>query len=336
MVELGLGVNSIAHGAFGNCNSLKSFICKAETPPYVTNQTLGPSKVDRRYAFINTSLSNIALYVPKSSVSEYQTTSPWSYFGFVKKIGCVLTLTSSKGGSIKFKEDNITDGTVTYDLPNNSKLILLYIPNYGYHIENIKVNNENLGDQIQSSTILNLNDDLVVEAFFAADKYKLTYVVDDSDYITYEIAYGDKVTPETEPIKEGFSFSGWSEIPATMPAHDVTIIGSFIINKYQVTYIIDGEVFATDHVEYGAAIIPPSMEDKEGFTFSGWADVPETMPAHDITIYGNFTSGIAEIMMESKSNVRIYSPNGKKIEKLQKGVNIVVLENGTAKKILVR
>lgn len=169
-----------------------------------------------------------------------------------------------------------------------------------------------------------------------ADKYILKYFIDNEEYKSYEIEEGETITPEPMPTKEGHSFSGWSEIPTTMPAHDVMVNGSFIVNKYQVSYVIDGEVFATDYVEYGATIVPPSVEEKEGFAFSGWADVPETMPAHNITIYGSFTSGIEEIMMANHGNLRIYSPNGKKMSKLQKGLNIVILSDGTVKKVVVK
>lgn len=58
-------------------------------------------------------------------------------------------------------------------------------------------------------------------------KYKLTYIVDGEVYKTYEIEFGSTITPETEPTKEGYTFSGWSEIPETMPDHDVTVTGTF-------------------------------------------------------------------------------------------------------------
>jgi hypothetical protein len=177
---------------------------------------------------------------------------------------------------------------------------------------------------------------VTVSGTFAINSYILSYLVDGEEYRTYEIVFNTAITPEAEPTKEGYTFSGWSDIPETMPANDVTVTGSFIVNKYQVTYIIDGEVFSTEYVEYGATIVPPIVEEKEGFTFSGWAEVPESMPAHDITIYGNFTSGIAEIVMATKNNMRIYSPNGKKINKLLKGLNIIVLADGTVKKIVVK
>lgn len=39
--------------------------------------------------------------------------------------------------------------------------------------------------------------------------------------------YGDAIELIGEPTMEGYVFSGWSEIPETMPANDVTIEGTF-------------------------------------------------------------------------------------------------------------
>ncbi len=51
--------------------------------------------------------------------------------------------------------------------------------------------------------------------------------MDGEEYKVYDVKCGEKVPVEKEPIKEGYIFSGWSEIPKTMPANDVTITGSF-------------------------------------------------------------------------------------------------------------
>jgi len=167
-------------------------------------------------------------------------------------------------------------------------------------------------------------------------KHILVYIVDGEEYKKYEIEEGTSIISEAAPTKEGYTFSGWSEIPEMMPAHDVTVNGSFIVNKYKVTYILDGEMFATNNVEYGTAIVTPTVEEKDGYTFSGWADVPETMPAHDITIYGNFTSGIAEISIDNEAGTIMYTFNGKRINRLQRGVNIVRTSNGKVKKVIVK
>ena len=60
-----------------------------------------------------------------------------------------------------------------------------------------------------------------------ATKYTLTYTVDGEVYKTSQVAEGEAITPEPAPTKEGYIFSGWSTIPETMPANDVTITGTF-------------------------------------------------------------------------------------------------------------
>lgn len=57
--------------------------------------------------------------------------------------------------------------------------------------------------------------------------FNLTYFVDGALYTSYEVEYGAYITPEPDPVKEGYTFSGWSEIPETMPDHDVIVTGSF-------------------------------------------------------------------------------------------------------------
>lgn len=75
-----------------------------------------------------------------------------------------------------------------------------------------------------------------------SEVYSITYLVDGEIYKSYELAEGETIIPEKEPAKEGCTFSGWSDIPATMPAEDVTIEGTF-------TLIKDNIVFADEKVK---------------------------------------------------------------------------------------
>ena len=131
--------------------------------------------------------------------------------------------------------------------------------------------------------------DIVVMGTFTINSYSLTYVVDGEEYKTSTVTYGSAITPEEEPTKEGYTFSGWSEIPDTMPAGDVVVTGSFAPNGYTLLYIVDGEEYKTDSIAYGSTIIPEAEPTKEGYTFSGWNGLPETMPAEDVTVTGTFT-----------------------------------------------
>ena len=176
--------------------------------------------------------------------------------------------------------------------------------------------------------------DVTVTGSFTVNKYKLTYMVDSEVYKSYEIEYGATITPEPAPTKEGYTFSGWNDLPSTMPAKDVTVSGSFTINQYTITYIIDGEVYQTVKIDYNSKITPPTPPEKEGFDFA-WGEYPETMPAHDITITGTYTTGIMPIEMES-GNAKIFTLEGKQVEQPKKGVNIVRMNNGSVKKVVVK
>lgn len=130
--------------------------------------------------------------------------------------------------------------------------------------------------------------DVTITGTFSKGTYKLTYRVDGVDYKIISYNYGSTITAEAAPTKEGYTFSGWSEIPTTMPAHDVTVEGSFSINKYKLVYQVDGVEYKSYEVEYGKTITPEPAPTKEGYTFSGWSEIPVTMPAHDVTITGTF------------------------------------------------
>ena len=176
---------------------------------------------------------------------------------------------------------------------------------------------------------------LTITGQYTINKYKLAYTVDGEEYKSYETEYGATITPERTPTKEGYTFSGWSEIPATMPAHDVTVSGTFTVNKYKITYIMDNKVYKEVMCEYGATVTPEPQPEGVYDTFE-WIGQPETMPAHDVVVYAMYTSGITDYLIDAQQNVRIYAPNGKKLNKLQKGLNIVVQSDGTIKKVVVK
>ena len=179
--------------------------------------------------------------------------------------------------------------------------------------------------------------DVMVTGTFSINKYKLTYTVDGEVYKTYEMEYGATITPEVEPAKEGYTFSGWSTIPATMPAYDVTVTGTFKVNKYKVNYFVDNNPYYTDMVEYGAIITPPNVPEREGYDFA-WVYIPDTMPAYDISIYGQYTikTGIEQIMSNANGDVMIFTIDGKRVDNLKKGMNVIRMKDGTTRKVVVK
>ena len=141
--------------------------------------------------------------------------------------------------------------------------------------------------------------DVRFDAQFSINQYHVTYKVDGKDYGNTETyVFNSDVAIRPVPTKEGYTFSGWKIGTADaenfkMPAHDVTIEGTFAINRYTVTYKVDTEVVGTDVYDFNSDVVIRDVPTKEGYTFSGWkigtADAENfKMPAHDVIIEGTF------------------------------------------------
>ena len=131
--------------------------------------------------------------------------------------------------------------------------------------------------------------DIEIQGSYTVNKYALTYKVDGEEYKVVEVEFGTTIVPEADPVKEGYTFSGWQGLPETMPAHAVEATGTFSINSYKAVFKIGDDVIDTKTIVFGDAVTAPEAPAKEGHTFAGWQDVPETMPAHDIEIHGSYT-----------------------------------------------
>ena len=167
------------------------------------------------------------------------------------------------------------------------------------------------------------------------DSYTLTYMVDGEVYQSFTIKYKETITPIDAPRKEGYAFSGWDGLPRSMPAKDVIVKGYFTINSYTITYVLDGEVYSTETIEYGAKIVPPVIPGLEEYTI--WEDVPATMPASDITIYGKAKDIIDSLTpVLSKGEGDVYDLNGRRLSAPQKGLNIIRMRDGTTRKVMVK
>ena len=166
------------------------------------------------------------------------------------------------------------------------------------------------------------------------DVFTLTYLLDGEVYKEMKVTVGTAITPETVPDKEGYTFSGWGDVPATMPAEDLVLQGTYNINSYMITYRIDGALFKTEMVKYGDPIVPPAAPEKAGYTFE-WLDVPATMPAKNIEIIGQYTTGIGTIHADMQ-HAEWYTIEGRRISAPRKGLNIMRKADGTVKKVMVK
>ena len=61
-----------------------------------------------------------------------------------------------------------------------------------------------------------------------------------------------------------------------------------IIKLPEIIYMVDGKVYKSVLIMIGNPIKPIEYLQKEGYIFSGWSEMPETMPAHDVIVTGTF------------------------------------------------
>ena len=67
------------------------------------------------------------------------------------------------------------------------------------------------------------------------------------------------------------------------------------------------------------------MQNTETATFEGWQDVPETMPDHDLGIYGTMKSVSTQITapQRQEQTLRIYDFQGRRIQQATRGIFII-------------
>ena len=254
-------VTSISSKAFVDCTSLASIKC--ETPDAPT--LLCDTTFEGLTGVLN--LSNVTLYVPSDSEPTYSSADGWKSFinivGFTNAYKATFHIDGEVVATYNIKEGDV----ITYPTEYNKE---------GYSL-------------IWDTNIdIMPSYDITINGTFSVNSYTVTYIVDGKTYATDSIAYGCEIVLRDEPTKEGHTFGGWSEIPSTMPAEDITINGTFSVNSYTVTYIVDGKTYATDSIAYGCEIVLRDEPTKEGHTFGGWSEAPETMSTEDIVISGSF------------------------------------------------
>ncbi len=149
-------------------------------------------------------------------------------------------------------------------------------------------------------------EDITVTAIWEAEPETETYTltidaaggtIDGKEKIVKELKEGEAIGEVSTPVREGYKFTGWDkEIPATMPAEDLTVTATWELEKvptHTVTYYLskgDTTPYATKTFEEGETMVHP-VPEAEGIVFkSEWVDadgnaLPEVMGDNDLVAY---------------------------------------------------
>ena len=87
---------------------------------------------------------------------------------------------------------------------------------------------------------VNADGSTVVEIKYDRNSYRFTWNTDGGSYVEpSDILYDASITLPKEPTKLGYTFKGWANCPATMPAEDTTVTAKWEINTraaYRIIY----------------------------------------------------------------------------------------------------
>ena len=358
-IKIPHSVTSIGASSFAYCNHMTDVYCFAETIASVGSN-----------AFYETPISNITLHVPSTSVATYEATEPWTGFGEIvalssmdvpnQKIGLdgtttvEIDLNNYETNFVAFQMDLTLPEGVGIDktgcslssriTDENQELTIGKLESGDYRITSTSLSltpisgNEGTlltlkltaaedfeGGQatisnIRFSTAESLKVTMSDETFDIdiLKKYKLRYIVDGQEYLTEEVTETTPLTPADEPTREGYTFGGWSEVPETMPDHDVVITGRFYlfgdVNTDEVVDVVD----VVDIARF--VVATPSANFREKL-----ADLNKDLTVNiaDAVVLVNHIAGDQDFAMAP--SIASYDYNQCKLQLLSNGTNTLSL-----------
>ena len=129
--------------------------------------------------------------------------------------------------------------------------------------------------------------DITYTAQWQVNAYALSFDSDGGTPVdTIVQNYDTALVPPTDPSRTGHLFVGWMPaLPDSIPPHDAHYVAMWQRCDYTLQFDTDGgNALSPLRSPYGAALVPPSPPQREGFNFLGWEpQIPTYMPAYDLT-----------------------------------------------------
>ena len=192
--SFGTGLQTIGTEAFSDCTAVTKIVSSCDVPPVCGDQALADINV-----------WDCTLYVPEEYIDAYYFADQWCDFFFIE--GAEYNLRFIVDGEV------YVENRVKY----NQEIELPADPvKEGYTFLGWRYDGAELPERMPAA-------DTEFNALFKANDYTLTYIVDGDVYETVTVACDSEITPVDAPEKDGYIFSHWEGLPATMPAGNMEV-----------------------------------------------------------------------------------------------------------------
>ena len=336
-ITIGNKVQNIYSNTFSDCSQLDTITCLGSVPPTVDGniETIDPN--------------TCKLYVPNNALMDYILAPVWGTFLQMEGIDVnyQLTLQMNEGGEISCNNHDYTD-TTELTFAAGAEVSLKLMPDAGYSVSGVWVNDEDYTDQITEDMTLNLTlkSDATISVSFKNAEYVITFVNDDGTILQSEqLEYGEMpiyngATPTKETTAEyEYEFIGWSpEITIVTGEARYTATYKETKRSYLISfYNDDNTLLQSEHLEYGEMpIYNGAVPTKEAtaeyeYEFIGWS--PEITI---VTGEARYTATYKEVQLSAyntatSSRLRAWQADGTLFVEVDDAVEAVMVYDVTGR-----
>ena len=153
---------------------------------------------------------------------------------------------------------------------------------------------------------------MTLVAKWTADLYTISYDLADGvnspeNPTSYTIESG--LITLKDPTRVGYTFVGWyngEQLVTTIDSNtleNISLTAKWTVNSYKLTFDVDGNL-TEKNFKYGESVTAIENPTKVGHTFAGWSkEIPETMPANDITVEAIWTVNSYKLTFDVDGNL---------------------------------
>ena len=149
-------------------------------------------------------------------------------------------------------------------------------------------------------------DIITLYAIWKVNSYQITFLDYDESIIQQsELDYDTEIVIPEDPIRKGYTFTGWDKELSTVK-EELVITALYDINSYDISYLLNGGVLdeapPSYNVESEDILIPSPI--KIGYTFTGWTTPDNSKPIIDYKIS---TGSVDDLELEANYDANSYN-----------------------------